>query len=172
MNLEKIKAHQEFLANQPEARALQRSLKNGDQIICTEEAFFTYSGCKELAVSQLVGDMVYVNGNGLGTIRRPSDGEILPTIGNSVQGALINQQPYHHPLKPKDSRPNRLGLCTGLNVGTFRLATHEDPGYLDTRDGWSLYYERELKRERAISFIATSAALVLLSMLLTQMVPA
>lgn len=169
MNLEKIKAHQEFLANQPEARALQRSLKNGDQIICTEEAFFTHSSCKELTVSQLVGDMVYVNGNG---VRKSPFNPDHTMVNDSVQGALINQAPYNHPLKPKDESRNRLGLCTGLNVGTFRLATHEDPGYLDTRDGWSLYYERELKRERAISFIATSAALVLLSVLLTQMVPA
>lgn len=167
-NLAAVKAEQKALADLPESRALQRSIKRGDQVICTKEAYFTYSGVEGPTVSQLVGDMIYVNGNG---IRPDPFNPERESVCDSVQGALINQAPYDHPLKPKGERKNRLGLCTTLNVGTFRLATHDDPGYLDTREGWSLYYEILLKKERAMSFLWSSAALILLAMLLTGMAP-
>lgn len=106
--------------------ALRDSLRPGDQIIATEDRRFPKQFSPEGHYSQRVGDILMVNN---------------PRIGNLVGGTGIRG------VGPTglDSK----GLGVSFEVGTFRLATPDDPGYMATKDQWHQILQEELSRAHA-----------------------
>ena len=94
---------------------LQKILQPGDQIIATEDAYFDYNEevKKKHLYSQQVGDIIMVNN---------------PRMGDSVGGTGLNGTAYNG--------RKCIGLGGSLKVGTFRMATPDDAGYLATKEQW------------------------------------
>lgn len=94
---------------------IQKILQPGDQIIATEDAYFDYNEevKKKRLLSQRVGDIIMVNN---------------PRMGDTVGGTGLNGT-AHNGRKC-------LGLGGSLKVGTFRMATPDDAGYLATKEQW------------------------------------
>lgn len=97
------------------SKELQAILQPGDQIIATEDAYFDYNEevKKKHLYSQQVGDIIMVNN---------------PRMGDSVGGTGLNGTAYNG--------RKCLGLGGLLKVGTFRMATPDDPGYMATKEQW------------------------------------
>lgn len=100
-------------------------IKAGGQVTATKDARFPAHISPEQHFSQRAGDMMLVN-------RVHADG--------SVSGAGLNGTAHN-------GRPC-IGLCGGFDAGTFRLATSDDPGFLQNSDKWAA----ELRRLRRESF--------------------
>jgi hypothetical protein len=140
------------------SRELQLILKAGDQIIATEDAYFDYNEevkAKRL-LSQRKGDIIMVNNP---MVTRNANG-VITSIGDKVNGNGI----YDGGGRPKGERPNK-GLGCGLKVGTFRMATPDDPGYMATREQWDGHLSQRLKSERRQAFVATALLLLTLGLI-------
>lgn len=116
---------------------LKMSLQVGEQIVALTEEFHD-SG----QYSQKPGDIIRVNNPKLYGI----------TCGHGIYGVAYNGR-------------NILGLGSSLKDGTYRRATHDDPGYMDTREGWVKVLGDELKWERRQSFWFGVVALMALGAL-------
>lgn len=92
------------------------NLLHGDIVIATDIAFYTHKGA-EGKQSQAVGDMLIVNN---------------PHLDGDVQGCSL--------------MPGSVGLCTGLDAGTYRMAKPSDKHYVMTLQEWDRYQpERALR---------------------------
>lgn len=144
------------------SRELQLNLKNGDQIIATDIAFYDYNEeiRKQRKQSQHVGDLLMVNNPRV--IRDPETGEVM-RAADIVSGELLNNL-------PGEAR-NRIGLGSSLKVGTFRLATPDDAAYMATREQWSCVKDAEIRKLRRESFVYGVAAIIALGALAFVVMP-
>lgn len=136
---------EEFELREAESRRLHPlkwELQVGDQIIATEDAYFDKSISPEQHYSQLKGHIIRVNNPKMNGI----------TGGHGIYGTSHNGRSI-------------LGYGSSLNDGTYRRATHDDVGYMDTREGWEPVLARELKSERVKSFWFGVVALLALGAL-------
>jgi len=119
------------------AQELQVSLRAGDMIIATETAYFDYNEevKKQHIFSQQPGDIVMVNN--INVSRSKATGEIYH-IGDRVSGTGIKGVSH--------TGRNILGLGSSLDVGKFRLATPDDPGFMGTRETFELHYEEKIRK--------------------------
>lgn len=92
------------------------NLLHGDIVIATDIAFFTHKGAEGVQ-SQSVGDMLIVNN---------------PHNDGYVQGCSL--------------MPGSVGLGTGLNAGTYRLAKPGDKHYVMTVQEWDRYQPERFVR--------------------------
>lgn len=138
------------------SRELQLKLKNGDQIIATAIAFYDHAPHKQ---SQYIGDLLMVNNPHVS--RNLETGEVR--AADFVSGDLLNNLP--------GSSRNRIGLCSSLNVGTFRLATPDDPGYMATREQWCAIKDREIRDLRVGLFVWGVMAILALGALALKVMP-
>lgn len=92
------------------------NLLHGDIIIATKISHFTHKGA-EGKQSQAVGDMLIVNN---------------PHLDGDVQGCSL--------------MPGSVGLCTGLDAGTYRVAKPSDKHYVMTLQEWDRYQPERLVR--------------------------
>lgn len=109
---------------------LQAVLKPGDQIIAIEDAYFPPHIATPPKLSQRKGDIIMVNNPRVGC-------DIVS--GTGLNGVAHNWREC-------------LGLGGSLRVGTFRLATPDDPGFMATREQWGQLKDAEINRLRAILF--------------------
>lgn len=110
------------------SKELQTVLKPGDQIIATEDAYFPPHIATPPKLSQRKGDIIMVNNPRIG--------------GDIVSGTGLNGVSYNG--------RKCLGLGGSLRVGTFRLATPDDPGFMATREQWVAAKDSEINRLRAM----------------------
>lgn len=145
------------------SRELQLQLKVGDQIIATDIAFYDYSAeiRAQRKQSQWVGDIMMVNNP---RVSRGKDGEIL-AIADIVSGNGLNREP-----RAPGERPS-LGLGTSLNVGTFRMATPDDHGFVATREQWWAIKDAGTRKMRVESFIYGVIAILSLGYLAFVVMP-
>lgn len=109
---------------------LRSQLQPGDLIIATQDRRFDKRFSPEQHYAQRVGDIIMVNN---------------PNIGNLVGGTGINGTCHN-------GRKN-IGLGSSFEVGTFRRATPDDPGYIATREQWHAELHTEIRRLRARVFL-------------------
>jgi hypothetical protein len=131
----------------PEIRAihaqwLKGQLKVGDQIIAIEDARFPKHISPTEEYSQRVGHIIRVNNPKMNGI----------TGGHGIYGMSHTGRSI-------------LGYGSSLNDGTYRRATHDDVGYMDTREGWIKVLGDEAKWERRQSFWFGVVALMALGAL-------
>lgn len=119
------------------SKELQLKLNNGDQIIATEIAFYEHAPEKQ---SQHIGDLLMVNNTHVG--RNLETGEVR--AADFVSGCLLNNLAG----EPR----NRMGLGSSLDVGTFRRATPDDPGFMATREQWCAIADADIRSLRRSSF--------------------
>ncbi len=144
------------------SKELQEQLKPGDQIIATEDVFYqSIKGADgSLVAAQRKGDILLVNNT---AIRRNKDG-VVTYAGTEVGGVRTFESSKH------DGRSG-IGLGASFRVGTFRLATPDDPGYLATRDQWSSIKDMKVLRMRCESFLWGTLAFLSLGALALGLVP-
>jgi hypothetical protein len=144
------------------SKELQLKLTNGVQIIATDIAFYDYSEeiRKQRKQSQHVGDLLMVNNPRVA--RNKDTGEVLHAA-DIVSGELLNNL-------PGESR-NRIGLGGSLKVGTFRLATPDDPGYMATREQWADFKDSQIFKLRCESFVFGVTAILTLGALALVVMP-
>lgn len=111
------------------SKELQSKLKPGDQIIATQDRRYPKHISPDENFSQRVGDILMVNN---------------PNGNNRVGGTGLTGVAYN-------GRPN-IGLGGSFEVGTFRLATPADPGYLGTREQWHPVLNAEIRKLRVTVF--------------------
>lgn len=110
------------------SKELQAVLKPGDQIIAIEDAYFPPHIATPPKLSQRKGDIIMVNN---------------PRVGcDIVSGTGLNGVAYNG--------RECIGLGGSLRVGTFRLATPDDPGFMATREQWEQFKDAEINRLRAM----------------------
>lgn len=98
-------------------------LLHGDIVVATAIAYYTHKGAEGVQ-SQEVGDMLLVNN---------------PHESGYVQGCSL--------------MPNAIGLGTGLDAGTYRVAKPSDKHYVMTVQEWDRYQpERFVRALYAIPF--------------------
>ena len=115
------------------------NLLHGDVVIATDIAFYTHKGA-EGKQSQSVGDMLIVNN---------------PHNDGYVQGCSL--------------MPGSVGICTGLNAGTYRLAKPGDKHYVMTVKEWDRYQpERFVRWLWNIPFSNQLCAAAILAMVLIE----
>lgn len=138
------------------SKELQLKLANGDQIIATEIAFYDHAPGKQ---SQHVGDLLMVNNT---HVRHNLETGQVRT-SDHVSGCLLNNL-------PGESR-NRVGLCSSLDVGTFRRATPDDAGFMATREQWCSIADAEIRSLRRSSFAWGVIAILSLGVLAYVVMP-
>jgi hypothetical protein len=126
------------------SKELQKILKPGDQIIAIEDARFPAHISKERHYSQRIGDILMVN--------NPR------AWSNSVGGTHLNGHSY-------DGRPS-IGLGGLLNIGTFRMATPDDPGFMATRAQWADIRDAEIRRLRDMNFVLGACLLTCIGLVI------
>lgn len=120
------------------SKELQAILKPGDQIIATEDSYFPPHIATPPKLSQRKGDIIMVNN---------------PRVGcDIVSGTGLNGVAYNG--------RECIGLGGSLRVGTFRLATPDDPGFMATREQWDEFRDAEINRLRAMVVALGLAAFV------------
>ena len=92
------------------------NLLHGDIVIATKISHFTHKGAEGVQ-SQDIGDMLLVNN---------------PHEDGHVQGCSL--------------MPGIVGLCSGLNPGTYRLAKPSDKHYVMTVQEWDRYQPERFAR--------------------------
>lgn len=145
------------------SRELQLKLKAGDQIIATDIAFYDYNEeiKKQRKQSQWVGDIMMVNNP---RVTRDKDGNVTHA-SDIVSGHGLNREP-----RTTGERPN-LGLGTSLKVGTFRMATPDDPGFVATREQWYAFKDAEIRKLRIESFVYGVIAILALGAMAYSLLP-
>jgi len=136
---------EEFELREAESRRrfpLKWELQVGDQIIATEDARYEKHISAEQHYSQRVGHIIRVNNPKMNGI----------TGGHGIYGMSHTGRSI-------------LGYGSSLNDGTYRRATHDDVGYMDTREGWIKVLGDEAKSERIQSFCYGVVALLALGAL-------
>lgn len=118
------------------SKELQAVLKPGDQIIAIEDAYFPPHIATPPKLSQRKGDIIMVNNARVGC-------DIVS--GTGLNGVAYNGREC-------------IGLGGSLRVGTFRLATPDDPGFMATREQWEGFKDAEISRLRAkVAFLLVVA---------------
>lgn len=102
---------------------LRSKLQPGDQIIATQDRRYPKRLSSDENYSQRVGDILMVNN---------------PNIGDLVGGTGLNGVAHN-------GRKN-VGLGCSFEVGTFRRATPDDPGFLATREQWYPIKNTEIRK--------------------------
>lgn len=144
------------------SRELQLQLKAGDQIIATDIAFYDYSAeiRAQRKQSQWVGDIMMVNNP-----RVSFDADGSNRSADIVSGNGLNREP-----RSPGERPN-IGLGTSLRVGTFRMATPDDHGFVATREQWWAIKDAEARKMRVESFVYGVIAILSLGYLAFVVMP-
>lgn len=120
------------------SKELQEALKPGEQIIAIEDAYFPPHIATPPKLSQRKGDIIMVNNPRVGC-------DIVS--GTGLNGVAHNGREC-------------IGLGGSLRVGTFRLATPDDPGFMATREQWEQFKDAEINRLRAMVVGLSLAAFV------------